>query len=55
MLGKNENKIKVDLENVAVPEIHINGTAKDEVKEKKPVPNIDYTGAIPEYHPVHKE
>ena len=50
--NKHERKPEIDIDTVAVPEIHICGKAKEEiVKEGEPEPEIDYSGAVPEYHP----
>lgn len=52
---KKDKKIDVDLENVAIPEVHIHGDAKEGVEHKSADVQIDYSGAIPEFHIKKKD
>lgn len=49
MKEKEENKIHIVIDNVAVPEVRIGEDEKNQ-EEKEDVKGLDFDVAIPEYH-----
>ena len=47
-ISESELDVSITSENLAIPEIHINETAQDQLEESEE--EIDYSGAIPEVH-----
>ena len=54
MQKRNEKNLEVDMENVALPEVHVRHEAKESVDDSDSFIEIDYSGAIPVYHPQKK-
>lgn len=48
-----EHKLELDSENLAVPEVHVQGVTVDDNNDKQ-AGEIDYDGAVPEFHVMKK-